>query len=493
MDDGKAPQPAESAGPPPASSRSFTASLRGRLKVIGGALASIAAGGAIISGLLGYWNAWTTVKQSILREPAPAASNQPPPRPSAISPAGPAVSARPRLSLVVLPFANLNRGSDQDYFTDSVTDDVTTDLSRMRDAFVISRDTAFTYRGKELSADQIGRDLNVRYILRGSVQRDGQRVRVNAQLVSSETGATLWADRFDKDLTDLFRIQDEITTRVSSAVDATLVALEGERSRQVLNPDAYDLTARARAAFYGPATRESAEATLRYATAALKLDPDNVGALVVYARAEGKLASTYYVGDAPAAFERADRAVSRALQVAPDYAEAYLARSQVYFWQRKPQAAYDAALKCVELGPNIAYCRALRGFTLHELGRPEDGPKYVAEAIALDPRSPLVHQYYFYLGNTYVWAEKPESAIEWLEKAVELSPRAGAYVSYLAIAYELAGRHPDAQRTVARLRETLPSFTAKTYLAAANSENAIYLAQRRKFADVLVAAGLPRE
>ena len=156
-------------------------------------------------------------------------------------PPAPEKPAPPRLSMVVLPFANIGGGSEQEPFVDGVTESLTTDLSRIRGSFVIGRNTAFTFKGKAVDLKQIARELNVRYVLEGSVQRGGTRMRVNVQLIDAETGTHLWAERFDKPLADLFDMQDEIVARLAGALNAQLVAAEARRAEQAPNPDSMDL------------------------------------------------------------------------------------------------------------------------------------------------------------------------------------------------------------------------------------------------------------
>ena len=147
----------------------------------------------------------------------------------------------PRLSIVVLPFANISGDPEQDYFVDGVTESLTTDLSRISGSFVIGRHTAFTYKGKAVDLKKIGRELNVRYVLEGSVQRSGNRLRVNVQLIDAETGNHLWAERFDKPIADLFDMQDEIVSRLANTLNAQLMAAEARRAEHSLHPDAMDL------------------------------------------------------------------------------------------------------------------------------------------------------------------------------------------------------------------------------------------------------------
>ncbi len=150
-----------------------------------------------------------------------------------------------------LPFANLSGDPEQEYFVDGVTESLTTDLSRISGCFVIARNTAFTYKGNSVAARAIGRELNVRYVLEGSIQRGGTRMRVNVQLIDAETGNHLWAERFDKPLADLFDMQDEIVARLANALNTQLVAAEAQRAEQAPNPDSMDLyfQGRKRAAF----------------------------------------------------------------------------------------------------------------------------------------------------------------------------------------------------------------------------------------------------
>jgi tetratricopeptide (TPR) repeat protein len=202
---------------------------------------------------------------------------------------------------------------------------------------------------------------------------------------------------------------------------------------------------------------------------------------------------TFYLGNRATSLNLSDQAASRAIQILPTYAEAFLAKSEVYFGQQKPQAANDAAQKCIELGPNIAACRAQKGIVMHELGRAGEGPPFILQAITLDPRSPFLHRYYFLLGNAYLYAGQVDAAINSLEKAVEISSDVGTNLTYLTVAYELGGRHTDAVETVGRLRKVLPMFTSKRFYDMANSNNPTYLSQRRKFADALTRAGLPSE
>ncbi len=182
----------------------------------------------------------------------------------------------PRLSIVVLPFTNLSDDREQKYFADGITEDLTTDLSRIADMFVISRNTAFTYRNKPVEAKQIGRELGARYVLEGSVRRAGSQVRVNAQLIDAETDAHLWAERFDRDMGDLFVLQNEITSRIAVALDLELVGAEVARPTD--HPDALDYILRGRAAGLKPPSRDKYAEAVSLFERALTLDPGSAAA-----------------------------------------------------------------------------------------------------------------------------------------------------------------------------------------------------------------------
>src|SRR5215467_9623435 len=200
-------------------------------------------------------------------------------------------AAASRLSIVVLPFANLGNDPDQQYFADGITEDLTTDLSRIAGMFVISRNTAFTYKDKRVDTKQIGRELGVRYILEGSIRRSGNQVRVNAQLIDAETDAHLWAERFDTDTSDLFALQDDVTSRIANALGVELIAAEA--ARPTGRPDALDYILRGRAVLLKPRTPDTHREAINLFEHALALDPQSVEA---QGRLAGVLAASVLFG-----------------------------------------------------------------------------------------------------------------------------------------------------------------------------------------------------
>jgi TolB-like protein len=201
----------------------------------------------------------------------------------------PPLSSAPRLSIVVLPFANIGGDPEQEYFVDGVTESLTTDLSRISGAFVIACNTAFTFKGKAVDVKKLGRELNVRYVLEGSVQRGGNRLRVNVQLIDAETGNHLWAERFDKPLADLFDMQDEIVSRLANALDAELIAAEARRAARSLHPDAMDLVFQGRAWFNRGLTPDHTAQARGFFEQALTLDPGNIEGMVSLVRVDTAL------------------------------------------------------------------------------------------------------------------------------------------------------------------------------------------------------------
>ena len=259
------------------------------------------------------------------------------------------------LSIVVLPFTNLSGDPSQDYFADGITENLTTDLSRIRNSFVISRNTAFTFKGKNIDSKEISKELGVRYVLEGSVQREQNHVRVNAQLIDGETGAHLWADRFEENLADVFKLQDQVVTRLADTLGYELVKAEAQRSTHSTNPDAIDLTMRGWAALWQPATKESTTSARDYFERAIKLDPQNAEAMVGLAYARGR--ATIYgwstaAEDKPAAQMEL---LTKATAINPGYVLAYYVKSTLLWLAKEYPEALAAAETVVALDPNSSY------------------------------------------------------------------------------------------------------------------------------------------
>jgi len=307
--------------------------------------------------------------------------------PHAASISQPAVA--PRLSIVVLPFANLSNDSEQQYFADGITEDLTTDLSRIAGMLVISRNTAFTYQGKRVDTKQIGRELCVRYVLEGSVRQLGNQIRINAQLIDAETDAHLWAERFNGDTSDLFVLQDEITSRIAIALNFALVRTEAARPSS--KPDALDCVFRGRAATAKSQTRDSYAEAVGWFERALALDPRSVEAqlrlvIVLTARVLAGVSSTE-----AADIARAEDLLRQASAISPDTALAHLAKGQVLRAQRRDADAIPEYETAIALDRNSAGAFAQLGMCKLSTGSLAEVIPMVEQAIRRSPRDANLH------------------------------------------------------------------------------------------------------
>jgi len=293
-------------------------------------------------------------------------------RPAAVATNTPAPAKAAHLSIVVLPFTNLSGDPSQEYFADGITENLTTEMSRIRDSLVIARNTAFTYKGKSIDAKEIGKELGVRYVLEGSVQRNQNRVRVNAQLIDASTGTHLWADRFDENVVDLFKLQDHVVAQLANALGDELNKAEGEKASYSKNPDAIDLTLRGRALIYQflqQPKKDTVIAARALCEEALKIDPN-------YAQALSSNAATYLF-EHIFGWENSETdydakvlgQIDRTLALAPQYAYAYVTKSYYLGMSRRFDDAVRAADAGLAINPNIAPLYAARAGAEISLGR----------------------------------------------------------------------------------------------------------------------------
>jgi TolB-like protein/class 3 adenylate cyclase len=296
-------------------------------------------------------------------------------------------SSAPRLSIVVLPFANIGGDPEQDYFVDGVTESLTTDLSRISGSFVIGRHTAFTYKGKAVDLKQIGRELNIRYVLEGSVQRGGNRLRVNVQLVDAETGNHLWAERFEKPIADLFDMQDEIVSRLANTLNAQLIEAEARRAERSLHPDAMELYFQDMACFNKGRTAEYTTRARGFFERALALDPENVEALVAMAEVDEATGTSFLADDRAARFAAAETALIKALSLAPQQRAGphWLLGRVKMFTNRAAQGIADCE-QALALDRNLASAHGEIGHAKYFLGRGAETEAHVQEALRLSPR-----------------------------------------------------------------------------------------------------------
>ena len=402
--------------------------------------------------------------------------------------------ALPRLSVVVLPFLNIGGSAEDDPFVDGVTETLITDLSRSSGVFVISRSTAFAYKGKPIDVREIGRELGVRYVLEGSVQNAGERMRFNAQLVDADSGGHLWAGRFDKQRADLLDMQDEVTTRLTRTIHIEMIAAESRRvaRERPSRLDAADHTLLGWAAWNRNLSLESARRARRFFETALRLDEHNVGALIGFANAHmWEVNMSYASDDRAAQIGAAETTAKQALALAPDSAEGHVTYGTVLYAMRAPERALREFEFTVGLDGNLAAAHAYLGQMKSSLGRAADTRAHVAEAMRLSPRDPLLFHWHFFIGVAEVYLGRVVHGIESLRKSVEINPNWGLSQFVLAGALALAGLLAEADEVRAIAQRLVPNFTIARFRAGAASDNPVYLAQREHFYKGLRLAGVP--
>jgi len=420
---------------------------------------------------------------SVVRDgPSPAAQPERA-RPGAVSP--------PRLSIVVLPFANLSGDLKQDYFVDGVTESLTTDLSRISGSFVIGRHTAFTYKSKAVDLKQIGRDLNVRYVLEGSVQRGGKRLRVNVQLIDAETGNHLWAERFDKPMADLFDMQDEIVSRLASTLNAQLIAAEARRAEHSLHPDALDLYFQGMARWNKRWTPAHMTQARSFFERALELDPDNVEALVGIAAVDAASATLFLADDADERLAAAETALIKALSLAPQHALAHMFLGIVQLASNRADQGIAECEHALALNRNLADAHGSIGAAKLFVGRATETEAHIQEALRLSPRDEGVHRWMSYVGLAKLHLEADAEAVEWLRRCLKANPNYPLAHFELAAALALLGRLDEA-RAAAKAGLTLdPTFTIRRLKAIPYGGNPKFRAASKRILQGMRMAGIP--
>jgi len=291
----------------------------------------------------------------------------------------------PRLSIVVLPFANLGGDPEQEYFVDGVTESLTTDLSRISGSFVIGRNTAFSYKGKHVDLKQIGRELNVRYVLEGSLQRSGNRLRVNVQLIDAETGAHLWAERFDRPVADLFDMQDEIVARLANQLGAQLIAAEARRAERAPNPDSMDLYFQGMAWVNKGPTPENLTQAQSYFERALACYAGNIDALIGTAFIDYLRCTIYSADNEVALLAAAESALTKALSQAPNNAFAHFCMGRVKILTNRSALGIAECERALALDRNLAAAHASIGMAKVPIGRAAETEAHINEALRLSP------------------------------------------------------------------------------------------------------------
>jgi adenylate cyclase len=402
----------------------------------------------------------------------------------------------PRLSIVVLPFENLSHDPDQDYFADGITEDLTTDLSRIAGSFVIARNTAFSFKGKAVDPRQLGRDLGVHYVLEGSVRRSGDQVQVNVQLIDAETGAETWADRFDTDRRNLAEAQDQITGRLARTLNLELVQAVGRQIQNEPNPDAQDLIMRGWALYQRTQTAASREEAKFDFERALELDPKSYDAKL-------GIASALVVDLINGLSQHPDADETRAETLLSELLARNSNRSQLHttiallrrFQNRLPESRIEWQ-RAIELDPNNASAYGQLGVTLIYLGDPAAAVPLEEKRIRLNPEDPNIALAYWSLGLAHLLLGQNDEAVELLTKACAANPRVYYFHLDLAAALALQGHLDQAKSALAESLKLKPEINsmARQRARSAYTNNPAYVALAAKTVDIgLRKAGMPEE
>jgi TolB-like protein/class 3 adenylate cyclase/Tfp pilus assembly protein PilF len=372
----------------------------------------------------------------------------------------------PRLSIVVLPFTNLSNDPEQEYFADGITEDLTVDVSRIAGAVVIARNSAFAYKGHAADPKKIGRELGVRYILQGSVRRAGSQIRINAVLIDAETDTQIWAERFDRDIGDLFAVQNEITVRIARALQSQMAIAESRRT--VAHPDALDYILRGRAQLTKPISPENYNEAIGYFESALELDPQSAEAAAWLANLLAVRALDELTPFPNDDLHRARQLAAHALAAAPNNAMSHYARAQVLRAEARCAEAipeYEAAIALdrsrAPAYAHIGWCKFLTGSV--------DGviPNF-EQAIRLSPHEPGIAPWYGRLGVVHLLQSHLDEAIASLEKARSENARLPFVHAWLAAAFALKGEDKRAHLELAEAQQLGDAYASVASVKKSN-------------------------
>jgi TolB-like protein/cytochrome c-type biogenesis protein CcmH/NrfG len=403
------------------------------------------------------------------------------------------------MSIVVLPFVNLSGDSAHDYMADGVTDSLTGDLSRaLPGSYVVSRGTAFTYKGRVADARQIGRELEVRYLLGGSVLLDGDRVRVNTQLADTRDGSQLWAERFDTDVGSILQVQDQIVGRLSRAVGLKVVDIEAQRSERERpsSAEAIDLVMRGRSVLNRPSTPATMIGARDLFEQALNVEPVNVDALAgVATTLVFEFLNGYYDTGGEARLRAAEWLLDRALALEPRHLMTLKAKAALLRAQGRFDRAITAANAVIVENPGEPWAYKEVGLSTMYLGRTEEALEWFAKAERIGPRDPGRWTWLDGRGHALVLLGRDEEAIRSLSGALEANPKTVGSHALLAAAYALVGRANEAQAALARYEQARPGTRVSTFRTVAPVPlwltSPEHRRQRQRLAEGLRRAGMP--
>ncbi len=391
-----------------------------------------------------------------------------------------------RPSIAVLPFQNLSADPNQEYFSDGITNDIITDLSRFSNLLVIASNSVFTYKGKAVNVKDVGRELGVRYVLEGSVQKVGNSVRINAQLIDATTDRHLWAQRYDRELDDIFAVQDELTASIVAALEITLTEDEKTRvARQYTdNIEAYDLFLRGRTYLRG--TKRTHLKARELFDRAIDLDPE-------FAAAYAEKSMTYFAGfimpmtRSSKVLEASIKTAERAVALDDSLPLAHARLGWAYFANQRHEEAIAAGRRAVALGPNDADSHAQLGNILNWSGQPKEAIGLIEKAMRLNPHYPFY--YLFYLGHSYYLLENREKSIELMKRVVTRAPNFLPVRRHLAVLYQEIGLEEEAKAQTAEVLRIFPGASIED-----SRERCLYIHDPGllgRFFDGLRESGMP--
>jgi len=403
----------------------------------------------------------------------------------------PISASSPHLSIVVLPFANLSDDPAQDYFADGITESLTTDLSRIRGSFVIGRHTAFTYKGKPTNLRQIGQELGVRYVLEGSVQRNGNRLRVNVQLVDAKIGAHLWADRFDNTVADLFDMQDEIVSRLANTLHAELTEQEARRSERSPHPSSMDLYFQGKTWLYKGWTPQYAARARGLFERAVALDPDNLEATIWSAVVDLLVGVAHMSDDKAALVATAEATLIKVLSIAPNHAAAHLYMATALMASNRVALGIAECERALELDRNLAEAHAQIGMGKFYVGRGAEIEPHMNEAFRLSPRDMFAFDWLMMIGFAKLQVMADAEAVGWFRRSLEANRNYPLAHFALGAALALLGAREEARAATKNGLALDPTFTIRRYRLNPQSDDPTYLARRERVAEGLRMAGVP--
>ena len=424
-----------------------------KLKHAKGIIVAVAGGGAVLSGLVGYYTTYQTVASNV----SPASSATPS-----------ATTIRP-LSVVVLPFANQTGDAQKGYIADGLTTSITSDLLRIREAFVISSATAFTYRDKPVTAQQVGKEVGVRFVLQGSVLASSDKMRINAQLADTQTGAQLWSETFDGALTNLFALQDQVTTKIANSIGREMVVVAARESeKRSANPKVADLMLRLDALNLKPLSPNNLQLIDEVCRQILTIEPNQINAMLALARTQ-IFSLLYFSGmfdeqTQAKKYKEVGELLLKAKQIDPDNVSTYTP-TMLY---AESQGNFDGALRAAEQGfarlPKDPTTYNSLAHTLLMRGESKKALEILNQALVLDPLHPRTRDLIpFNLGWGYFMAGDNDASIKWFLTTLEKTPSYVDAYAFLAMAYTLKGNEAKAQAALADLKRVDPKSIYATH------------------------------